>query len=304
MASPTGSAADGVKLDLCDLVVLNANIEFGYYTAALDKDGRSARARPLQRLRRHRPLHARRPAGDRAQQLVRLPRGLALERHLRHPARRRAPDSHGRLSRAHSQRRRFRHQLGRPRDHRDDDHRLPGLRPERDSRVRPRAQGHAVRGHHRRLRPHHERGQQWRLRQRLAGRRPEYGRNRAAGARPEERHPRAHEDGYFAGANFPINPKLAAEETNFKVDDPAERQRPPGAVGADHEGEQGQDRRRAREAVPERPLDAYERKATRRASARLCGHVELRRAGWATGSRPGPAGTVQSKVADAAMARG
>ena len=28
-------------------------------------------------------------------------------------------------------------------------------------------------------------------------------------------------DGYFAGANFPVNPKLAAEETNFKLDDPS-----------------------------------------------------------------------------------
>ena len=28
-------------------------------------------------------------------------------------------------------------------------------------------------------------------------------------------------DGYFTGANFPVNPKLAAEETKFKVDDPS-----------------------------------------------------------------------------------
>src|SRR5258708_10891671 len=27
-------------------------------------------------------------------------------------------------------------------------------------------------------------------------------------------------DGYFVGSNFPINPKLATEETNFPVDDP------------------------------------------------------------------------------------
>ena len=27
-------------------------------------------------------------------------------------------------------------------------------------------------------------------------------------------------DGYFVGSNFPINPKLAAEETDFPVDDP------------------------------------------------------------------------------------
>jgi hypothetical protein len=27
-------------------------------------------------------------------------------------------------------------------------------------------------------------------------------------------------DGYFAGTNFPVNPKLAAEETKFKLDDP------------------------------------------------------------------------------------
>jgi Phospholipase B len=28
-------------------------------------------------------------------------------------------------------------------------------------------------------------------------------------------------DGYFAGANFPVSPKLAAEETKFKLDDPS-----------------------------------------------------------------------------------
>ena len=28
-------------------------------------------------------------------------------------------------------------------------------------------------------------------------------------------------DGYFAGANFPIEPKLTAEETDFPVADPA-----------------------------------------------------------------------------------
>ena len=40
-----GAAAAGAKLDLWDVVALNASIEFGYYTAILDEDGRSG-ARP------------------------------------------------------------------------------------------------------------------------------------------------------------------------------------------------------------------------------------------------------------------
>ena len=37
-----GAAAGGAKLDLWDVVALNASIEVGYYTATLDGDGRSA----------------------------------------------------------------------------------------------------------------------------------------------------------------------------------------------------------------------------------------------------------------------
>ena len=74
-----GAAAHGVKLDLWDVVALNAWLEMPYFDkwdarqhdlpAALPS-GQPARA--LQRLRGYRQLHQGRPRGDRAQQLDQL----------------------------------------------------------------------------------------------------------------------------------------------------------------------------------------------------------------------------------------
>jgi len=112
-------------------------------------------------------------------------------------------------------------------------------------------------------------------------------------------------DGYFAGANFPVSPKLAAEETKFKLDDPslsANARR----VRADEilKGNEG----RIDVALAKRYLsdhrDSYEKKDDAPSERSLCGHVDLSARGMGDWFPAwGPAGTVQSKVADAAMAK-
>jgi hypothetical protein len=112
-------------------------------------------------------------------------------------------------------------------------------------------------------------------------------------------------DGYFAGANFPVSPKLAAEETKFRMDDPslsanARRVRADelirGAMGT------------IDVAFAKRYLsdhhDAWERRDAAPSERSLCGHLDLSPRGMGDWfSAFGPAGTVQSKVADAAMVR-
>ena len=112
-------------------------------------------------------------------------------------------------------------------------------------------------------------------------------------------------DGYFAGANFPVNPKLAAEETKFKLDDPslsANARR----VRADEilKGNEG----KIDVALAKRYLsdhyDSYEKKEDAPSERSLCGHVDLSPRGMGDWFAAwGPAGTVQSKLADAAMAK-
>jgi len=112
-------------------------------------------------------------------------------------------------------------------------------------------------------------------------------------------------DGYFAGANFPVNPKLAAEETKFKLDDPslsANARR----VRADEilKGNEG----KIDVALAKRYLsdhyDSYEKKENAPSERSLCGHVDLSPRGMGDWFAAwGPAGTVQSKLADAAMAK-
>jgi hypothetical protein len=112
-------------------------------------------------------------------------------------------------------------------------------------------------------------------------------------------------DGYFVGTNYPVSPKLAAEETKFKLDDPslsanARRVRAEAILEA-NEG-------KIDVALAKRYLsdhyDAYEKKEDAPSERSLCGHVDLSPRGMGDWfSAHGPAGTVQSKVADAAMAR-
>jgi len=109
-------------------------------------------------------------------------------------------------------------------------------------------------------------------------------------------------DGYFVGSNFPINPKLVKEETNFKVLDMAN------SSNARHvrwEQLMAQYKGKIDVAAAERFLadhyDTIEKKddADERT---LCGHVDLSPRGSSPWQPPyGTAGAVQNKVADATM---
>ena len=112
-------------------------------------------------------------------------------------------------------------------------------------------------------------------------------------------------DGYFAGANFPVSPKLAAEETKFKLDDPS--------LSANARRVRAEEILKANEgkidvALAKRYLsdhyDSYEKKDGRAERAQpLRPRRPLPRGMGDWFAAWGPAGTVQSKVADAAMAK-
>jgi hypothetical protein len=112
-------------------------------------------------------------------------------------------------------------------------------------------------------------------------------------------------DGYFAGANFPVSPKLAAEETKFKLGDPS--------LSANARRARADEILKANVGKVDAALaktylsdhyDSYEKKADAPSERSLCGHVDLSPRGMGDWFAAwGPAGTVQSKVADAAMAK-
>ena len=112
-------------------------------------------------------------------------------------------------------------------------------------------------------------------------------------------------DGYFVGTNFPVNAKLAAEETKFRLDDPslsanARRVRAEQLVKENA----GRIDVPAAKAYLSDHFDAYEKKADAPSERSLCGHVDLSPRGMGDWfSAYGPAGTVQAKVADAALAK-
>ncbi len=109
-------------------------------------------------------------------------------------------------------------------------------------------------------------------------------------------------DGYYAGANFPVDEKLAREETAFDLNNPAlspnARRVRWRALLEDHRG-------RIDAAAGKRFLADHFDTQTGKEDPNertLCGHIDLS----PRGSKPwqpefGPAGTVQAKVADAAM---
>jgi hypothetical protein len=112
-------------------------------------------------------------------------------------------------------------------------------------------------------------------------------------------------DGYFAGANFPVNPKLAAEETVFPMNDPAVS-----ANARRARWEQLMPEYRGRIGLEEAKrfmadhYDAYEKKPDSPSERTLCGHVDLSPRGMKPWQDEfGPAGAVQSKAADARMIR-
>src|SRR5512143_1261351 len=112
-------------------------------------------------------------------------------------------------------------------------------------------------------------------------------------------------DGYFTGANFPVLPRLAAEETSFKPDDPslsanARRARWEQLMSANA----GKIDLALAKAFLADHYDAFEKKADAPSERTLCGHVDLSPRGMGDWTGPyGANGTVQSKAADAAMIR-
>lgn len=110
-------------------------------------------------------------------------------------------------------------------------------------------------------------------------------------------------DGYFVGSNFPADPKLVQEETDFNVQDMGE------SANARHlrwEQLMAEYKGKIDVAAAQRFLadhyDTIEKKEEANERT-LCGHVDLSPRGLPPWESPyGPAGAVQNKVADAAMA--
>ncbi len=110
-------------------------------------------------------------------------------------------------------------------------------------------------------------------------------------------------DGYFVGSNFPINPKLIAEETDFPANDPNTpnlvRLRRWNALMAEYKGridiEAGKKFETDHYDMLTKEIDPNERT--------LCGHIDRSSRGMHGWQDPyGPAGAVEAKVADSAMA--
>jgi hypothetical protein len=110
-------------------------------------------------------------------------------------------------------------------------------------------------------------------------------------------------DGYFVGSNFPADPKLTAEETNFDVND---KSLSANARRARWLQLMEQNKGRIDVAAGQRFLadhvDAFDGR-TQPSERTLCGHVEASPRGMGTWQAPyAPAGAVQNKVTDAAGA--
>jgi hypothetical protein len=109
-------------------------------------------------------------------------------------------------------------------------------------------------------------------------------------------------DGYFVGSNFPIDPKLVREETNFNVHDMSN------TANARHvrwEQLMAQYKGKIDVAAAQRFLadhyDTFEKKEDVDERT-LCGHIDLSSRGDPGWQPPfGAAGAVQNKVADATM---
>ena len=114
---------------------------------------------------------------------------------------------------------------------------------------------------------------------------------------------RRSKDGYFIGSNFPVNEKLASEETNFNVKDLNESAN---ARRIRWEQLMRENKGRIDVAAAERFLadhyDTYSNKEDPNERT-LCGHIDLSPRGSAGWQPPyGIAGAVQNKVTDSSMA--
>jgi hypothetical protein len=110
-------------------------------------------------------------------------------------------------------------------------------------------------------------------------------------------------DGYFVGSNFPINPRLAKDETSFKMTD---RGSSANARHARWDQLMAENKGRIDVATAQRFLadhyDSFDKKEEP-SERTLCGHVDLSARGMEGWQPPyGMAGAVQNKVADASMA--
>lgn len=109
-------------------------------------------------------------------------------------------------------------------------------------------------------------------------------------------------DGYYSGANFPVDPKLIREETTFDPNDAAN------SANARKlrweqllEGNKGRiDATLARGFLADH-YDTFEKKDQPNERT-LCGHLEYSPRGWDPWEAYGPYGAGQNKVADAALA--
>jgi hypothetical protein len=110
-------------------------------------------------------------------------------------------------------------------------------------------------------------------------------------------------DGYFVGSNFPVNPKLTAEETDYPANDPntpdTVRHRRWDQLMAENKGkidvEAGKRFETDHYDLLTKEIDPNERT--------ICGHIDKSSRGLKGWQKPfGPAGVAQVKVADAAMA--
>jgi hypothetical protein len=109
-------------------------------------------------------------------------------------------------------------------------------------------------------------------------------------------------NGYFVGSNFPINPKLAAEETNFPSDPNTPnlcRKRRWEQLMSENKGRidvaAGQKFETDHYDVITHEIDPNERT--------ICGHIDLSSRGMPGWQGPyGPAGTAEAKVSDSKMA--
>jgi hypothetical protein len=110
-------------------------------------------------------------------------------------------------------------------------------------------------------------------------------------------------DAYYCGANFPVNENLLKQETDFRADDPGLS---PNARRVRWEQLMAEYKGRIDVAAGQRFLsdhwDTFEKKEDPNERT-LCGHVDLSPRGMPDWQEPyGAAGAVQAKVADASMA--
>ena len=110
-------------------------------------------------------------------------------------------------------------------------------------------------------------------------------------------------DGYFVGSNFPISPKLTEEETDFPVNDPGvsanARRKRWEQLMAENKGKI--DVKLAEQFLADH-VDSLNGK-TEPSERTLCGHVELSPRGMGNWQVPfGTAGAVQNKATDTVMA--